>query len=125
MAHIYIIRGLPGSGKSTFARKLASATGAYHVEADMYFIRSDGQYDFRREMLKAAHAWCQDMAATAISAGEDVIVSNTFTQRWEVEPYLKMGAEAVTIITCEGDYGNIHGVPDAAIARMRERWERF
>ncbi len=35
---ILLIRGLPGSGKSTIARALAAATGAVHCEADDYFV---------------------------------------------------------------------------------------
>jgi predicted kinase len=125
MTDLILIRGLPGSGKITLARKMAEAMDADHYEADMFFVRSDDQYDFRPEMLKQAHAWCQRMTKIALDHGRDVIVSNTFTQLWEMRPYFAMGADRVTVLTCEGDYGNIHGVPDAAIKRMRARWENY
>ena len=125
MAELFLIRGLPGSGKSTLAKRMAAAMNAMHFEADMFFTRSDGQYDFRPEALRSAHEWCQSQTRQALALGADVIVSNTFTQNWEMRPYLEMGADKVTVITCEGDYGNVHGVPASAIERMRDRWEFY
>jgi sensor domain CHASE-containing protein len=53
-------------------------------------------------------------------------VSNTFTQKWEVQPYIDMakniGAE-LEIITAKGNYQNIHGVPDEVIERMKTKWQ--
>ena len=125
MAELFLIRGLPGSGKSTLAKRMVEAIRAHHFEADMFFVRSDGQYNFRPQAIKAAHEWCQSQTRAALALGADVIVSNTFTQNWEIRPYLEMGADKVTVITCEGDYGNVHGVPDSAIDRMRDRWELY
>ena len=125
MAELFLIRGLPGSGKTTLAKRMAEAMNAIHYEADMFFMRSDGQYDFRPEALRLAHEWCQSQTRAALALGADVIVSNTFTQNWEMCPYLEMGADKVTVITCEGDYGNVHGVPESAIERMRDRWEPY
>ena len=39
---LYIVRGIPGSGKSTFAKTL----GGIHIEADQYFVDGDGNYNF-------------------------------------------------------------------------------
>ena len=123
MSKLTLIRGLPGSGKSTLARKIALETGALHVEADMWINYSE---KWRQESVKMANAICQEQAHKALYYGRDVVVSNTFTQRWEMQPYLDMahkcGAQ-VEIITAMGDYGSIHGVPDDVIAAMRERWE--
>ena len=41
MKAIYLLRGLPGAGKSTVAKRL----GGEHYEADMYFMQ-DGEYKF-------------------------------------------------------------------------------
>jgi len=51
---LILLRGLPGSGKSTFANLL----GGIHVEADQYFIQ-DGEYKFDASKLKQAHNWCK------------------------------------------------------------------
>lgn len=122
-----IIRGLPGSGKSTLARALAAAAfrPAMVAEADQYFER-DGTYKFNPAELKDAHAWCQNEVRDALKRGTLAYVANMFTQRWEYQPYLDMAAELgvpVQVIEVHADFGNVHGVPDEAIARMRARWE--
>ena len=73
-----------------------------------------------------AHAICQKQAHNALYYGRDAVVSNTFTQRWEMQPYLYMAEKTgahVEIITAAGNYGNIHDVPDDVIAAMVARWE--
>ena len=123
MSKLTLIRGLPGSGKSTMARKIALETGALHVEADMWINYSE---KWRKESVKMAHAICQEQAHKALYYGRDAVVSNTFTQRWEMQPYLDMAeitSAQVEIITATGDYGSIHDVPDEVIQAMRERWE--
>ena len=123
MQKLTLIRGLPGSGKSTMARQIAAATGAMHVEADMWV---DYSAPYTPEAAKRAHTICQSRARHAVMFGRSVVVSNTFTRRWEMQPYLDMahqyGAQ-VEIITATGDYGSIHNVPDNAIQAMRDRWE--
>lgn len=97
-----------------------------HYEADMYFDQADGNYKFDASKLKQAHAWCQRKTRAALEAGLDVIVSNTFTQHWEMESYVKMAEELgvkLEIITARGQWQNIHGVPDSAIQRMKDRWQ--
>lgn len=118
MAELVLVRGLPGSGKSTLAR---SMEGYRHFESDMFFMR-DGQYRFNPDALPNAHRWCQYMARTALDGGRNVIVSNTFTQAWEMKPYFDMG-HPIRVITCEGKWDNVHDVPADAIRRMAERWE--
>ena len=123
MPKLTLIRGLPGSGKSTMARKIAADTGALHIEADMWV---DYSQPYTPEAAKRAHAICQAQARHALVYGGSVVVSNTFTQQWEMQPYLDMARKhgvQVEIITATGDYGSIHNVPAEAIQAMRERWE--
>lgn len=84
---LLLIRGLPGSGKTTMAKKYAQA-GYVHCEADQYF-EVDGEYRFDGIKLRAAHDDCLRRAIAALDAGRSVVVSNTFTRRWEMAPYLK------------------------------------
>ncbi len=128
MAHLTIIRGLPGSGKSTFAAKIASPLLAVVLEADQFFSRETGLYKYDKSKIKDAHKWCQDQTFGYLRDGYNVIVANTFTQRWEMQPYIDYCVEvghAFTVITCEGNYGNVHGVPEEAVERMRKRWEPY
>jgi predicted kinase len=120
---IILVRGLPGSGKSTYARRIAGLSGLIHVEADMFF-EARGGFDPAR--LPEAHRWCQATTARCLAAGHSVVVANTFTQRWELAPYWAMAQDygaTVEEVVMRGAWGSIHNVPAATIAAMRARWE--
>ena len=120
----YIVRGCPNAGKSTFAKTL----GGIHIEADQYFVDADGNYNFDGSKIKNAHAWCLDKLKTNMSVGRDkIVVSNTFTQEWEFQPYLELakeyGYKTFTIIV-ENRHGNTneHNVPEDKIQQMKNRF---
>ncbi len=128
MKKLILLRGLPGSGKSTFAKSISNAlTG--HIEADMYFIQ-DGEYKFDASKLRQAHAWCQNQVEKwMVPQGlDDIIVSNTFTQEWEMGPYYKLAEEngyMVFSIIVENRHNgvNIHGAPEDKLKQMKDRFE--
>ncbi len=122
---LVLIRGLPGSGKTTMARVLA-LVGYEHHEADQYFVDRDGEYRFNSAELPNAHAWCLERAKDSMARGSRCVVANTFTRRWEMLPYMdaaKAAGASVRLIQARGAWENCHGVPADAIERMRERWE--
>ena len=145
--HLILLRGLQGSGKSTFANFLKESTQEkfdtkiYHFEADQYFRKPDGNYVFRPEELPKAHAYCQTATRQALTDGNTdslyneviVIVSNTFSQMWEMKPYIEMAKEQgarLTILTVETTLSdeelaarNANHCPADAITRVRNRWE--
>lgn len=126
MSRFVLVRGIPGSGKSTIARALARDHGFIHYEADMYFVGSDGVYRWSPNKVSHAHNWCQEECYRALLDGMDVVVSNTFTTLREIVPYFKM-AEALDIvpeiIVANGNYQNEHGVPEETLQKMRDRWQ--
>lgn len=138
---LILIRGLPGSGKSTLAYTIWNMhddaypdRGGVRIETDDFFVRFDTRkgkevYEFDRDKLPEAHKQCQTRVRKALENDSAlVIVSNTFTRLWEMQPYIDMAREfnaKLTVLTCEGNYGNVHGVPDEVIEKMRSRWERY
>jgi len=121
---LFLLRGLPGAGKST----LAKALNAQVFEADMYFVNKEGEYIFDPSKIKDAHQWCQDNVADAMGWGLTVAVSNTFTQEWEMEFYYKLAEKhhyTVFSLVVENRHGgvNTHDCPEEAIERMRNRFE--
>ena len=123
MSVLYIVRGLPGSGKSTLAKKLVEDT--YHKEADMYHM-INGKYEFDISKIKESHEWCQQEICDIMKSKNECVVSNTFTQRWEYQPYIDMTNEFkydVVIIHCQGPWKNIHDIPPHTLNIMKARWE--
>ena len=130
MKSLYLLRGLPGAGKSTLAKKL----GDVYYEADMYFTNENGQYIFNGADIKKAHEWCQNQVHTAMilnhttGVNENIVVSNTFTQEWEMEAYYKLAETydyRVFSLIVENRHGgeNLHNVPEDKIEAMRKRFE--
>jgi predicted kinase len=127
--NLYLVRGIPGSGKSTFARQL----GCTHFETDTFFM-VDGEYKFDPSKLKQAHSWCQNEVHNAmilnVTTGEhsDIAVSNTFTQEWEMEPYMELakswGYRVFSIVVENRHEGvNQHNVPEDKLQAMKDRFE--
>lgn len=137
MKTLYIIRGLPGSGKSTLGEKLADSYMDYHPElghtkhysfaADDYFVDEEGNYNFDPSRLVDAHEQCRQRVLKAMKYGiENVAVCNTFSQSWEAGPYVKLCKQfdyTPVVLECQSQFGNIHDVPQESIDAMRERWE--
>jgi tRNA uridine 5-carbamoylmethylation protein Kti12 len=134
MKELILLRGVPGSGKSTTAALLgAGGSGVKHLEADMYFM-AYGEYRFDPSKLRTAHEWCQNSVDQAMilnhvtGDNSKIIVSNTFTQEWEMEAYYKLAEKwgyRVTSLIVENRHGgeNVHGVPADKVQAMRDRFE--
>lgn len=118
---LIIISGIPGSGKTTLAHNLVASINrkCVHYEADQYFETSNG-YNFNANKLGIAHNTCQTNTRNSLEEGICTIVSNTFTQDWELKPYIGMNKNYI-IIQMTGDYGNIHGCPEYSVQRLKER----
>lgn len=129
---LIMIRGLPGSGKSTMGAALQQHfPGSVHLEADDFFsfstwnkpgMQIETEYIFDGSLLFLAHKATQARATLALDAGLKVIVSNTFSTRKEMQPYFNMADGNVSIIRMNASYGSVHEVPDEVIDKMRNRF---
>lgn len=121
-----LVRGLPGSGKSTLAQELATKLGWRHLEADMFHVGVDGQYVFDKDKINDAHQWCLLNTEKFMKEGYSVVVSNTFTQLWEMRPYIAIAERlgfSIQIIEVTGFWESTHNVPPEILQRMKDRWE--
>jgi predicted kinase len=130
MKSLLLLRGLPGSGKSTLAQSL-SENGKYHVfSVDSYFTNSaTGAYNFEFDKNHIAYDECLEKTKTAMQAAESkIIVDNTFTMGWEMEPYFKLASEfdyRLFVVTVENYHGskNIHNISEEQIEKMAAKYK--
>jgi predicted kinase len=131
MRKLVVLRGLPGSGKSTVAKQL----GGLVCSADDYFMR-DGEYKFDPFLLGKAHKDCRDTVELAMYNDHQLIVlDNTNTQKWEYEAYLDLakiyGYEVeIKVVGGLSDSDvevyharQTHGVPLKSLRKMAARFE--
>ena len=138
------MRGLPGSGKSRYAKALAGTVERSVIcGADSFFERevatlpseSPGgyriEYVFDPTKLPEAHSRCmrEFLRALAIQVPL-VIVDNTNIRRWEYQNYVlvaRMAEYEVEVVEFRADTlrdvqtcikRNTHGVPRDSVARM-------
>ncbi len=127
---IILIRGLPGSGKSSLAR-LLSENGKYPVfSIDDYFTdKESGEYLFDHKTNHLAYAACEENTKKSMEAGsEKIFIDNTFTLDWEMESYFLLASEfgyKLFVITVENRHGskNLHGVSTEQMEKMAEKYK--
>ena len=126
---LILLRGLPGSGKTTLA-KVLSENNTYPVfSVDDFFTDANGNYVFNHRENHLAYADCVARTEAAmINEIALIIVDNTFTLEWEMEPYFKLASEKkyrLHCVTVENRHGghNTHGVPEEHIQRMAVKYK--
>ena len=136
---LIIVRGIPGSGKTTFAEflfdNLEIDVDAACLAADDYFYDDEGVYHFDANKLHMAHLHCQQtvennmvMHGTREQVQSVIIVHNTSTTPKELKPYLELAKKygyEVTSLIVENRHGNenVHSVPEEVLTKMKNRFE--
>lgn len=126
MKKLAIMRGIPGSGKSTYAGNVLKDFRV--ISADHYFI-VDGEYRFNPAKLSEAHKSCMLKFLEATERGENVVVDNTNIGVEELAPYVAVGeAREYEVSIFEFDVDpviaakrNLHKVPEEKIMQMHKR----
>lgn len=132
---LYIIRGIPGTGKTTLGKKISK----YVVAAD----DMPGLYDhsfqpptYNLALQAESHEWCKAKIKKWMQEGKRTIaVSNTFIKQKYLRPYLLLATEygyVVQVIQCEAVVfpdgsaaQSIHGVPKNVVARMKSTYQSW
>ena len=124
MRDLILLRGLPGSGKTT----VAYGFGVVPISADDYFYDDDGNYYFNARELPKAHKQCFVRVEGMMMSDEPkIVVANTFTQEWEFKEYYELAKQygyRVHSLIVENRHGstNVHNVPKEKLEQMKERF---
>lgn len=131
MKYLILVRGISGSGKSTFAKKLKGILETtnhkvVHYETDDYFM-NNGVYKFNPDNVHKYHTENQKRTFNALNNPhiDVVIVSNTFVKLWELKPYMEYALNnnvKVLVYEMAQEFKNIHDVPSEHIERMKNRF---
>ena len=131
MPKLHIFRGLPGSGKSTAARKLSEETGAILIEPDALMVQ-DGEYRYTPERYLMACICAKTMIGNAKHVGTDAIYADVLPTRESVESVLfrlrdsdnyRVVVHDLKIPAEESKLRNRHNVRPEDIDRMAKEWE--
>lgn len=124
MRQVVIMRGIPGSGKTTLHK--SRYPGAAVVSADHFFERG-GKYEFDPTKIGDAHRTCLRDFLAELERGTDlVVVDNTNTSLIECAPYIAVAQARhydVSVIECccFADIAanrNTHGVPPLVVGKL-------
>jgi len=139
MKQVIIVRGIPGSGKSTLVKN--DYPDAVICSADNYFEEvaalhnSTYRKEFKPWLVGKAHqhCWYQFIHALCVMEEETIVVDNTNIHEWEYDNYsflAKLNGYSVEVVsipmteTAEVYHErNTHGVPLEVIQRMMNEYK--
>ena len=130
---LVIVRGAPGSGKSTFAEKQFPDYAEF--ETDKFFWKRDEHgkvlldkagkpiYEFDHKKLTENHRKCLAAVKQSLLSGHNTVVANTFVHHWEIAEYYdfcRRNGFPIRIYRMQNtEFPNDHGVDDETVRRMR------
>lgn len=130
----YILRGVPGSGKTTLAQRLAGCNGIIH-STDDYFVGDDRIYRLDPTLYPRYHDRNFNGFCGSLDVEVPVVIcDNTNMKIWHFARYIEAAEEAgyrVAVITLPhpdpaiAALRNVHNVSERTIRRMIRDWEPY
>jgi predicted kinase len=93
---VFMLRGLPGAGKTTWAEKTFKGKMFSIYSADHYFEQNDGSYFFEKEKIGKAHGECLKRFVLglnhygSLSYNCPLVVDNTNLFALDLSPYVNL-----------------------------------
>lgn len=131
MRQVIIMRGFPGSGKSTW---LKNSPGRKVIcSADHHFtVPGTGEYHFNHSQLEEAHNACMCKFVWSVTEGHSiVVVDNTNLTINEILPYFQVAKAfgydiKIVEMRCSIDLAksrNVHNVPSFIYDKMKSKYQ--
>jgi predicted kinase len=136
---LIIVRGLPGSGKSSIATNLGvPANNIFSV--DDYWLRPDGTYDFNYDYVAKSYQWNHQrvsatMASKVLDTKTTLVVDNVNITFDEILPYVEAAQVykySIKLLEPQTEWrydveecykNNTHSVPYSTVRRMYSEWQ--
>lgn len=129
MKQVFIVRGLPGTYKSTIARMLVEHED-HVLEAAKIMNMITKEHDFHPDLVKKSHEICQQAFEMLVQQGvERIAVANTSTRYEEFQYYIdsaaKHGYTAVLMVMEQQPHHVQHSprIGQGQLTKMRKRFE--
>lgn len=125
---LFLIRGVSGSGKTTFVESVKRQFDIT-ASADDFMINENGDYVFDASRLGECHQKCIDVVKNGmVNMKSRIFVHNTLTTDWEMEPYFKLAAKFGYLVHSiikekRHDGKNVHCVDEVVLEKQRKRFK--
>jgi hypothetical protein len=121
---LIIVRGLPGTGRTTLSRKWN--TTHIPVEASHFFYRQNRRLCFYPRLVSLSYQWSLLRTTFHLKQGRNVVVSGRFMQENDLMLYILLGEHFRTntrILQTQDIGENPHFMTVKHINWMRDHWE--
>lgn len=132
---VYIMRGVPGVGKSDIAKLFAPSEHIYSA-ADYFEFDADGKYLYDRNKVRDAHEYTNRRIKKAmVNLTPKLVIDNTNIRKWEFSKHVDLASElgySVLIVhvisqltASELAARSVHGVDETNIQRMLDKFQQI